>query len=196
MLGSQGTLEKTEAPAAASTLACLGDNTRTQKCFRTANSQKLPGNQLDLQQRVLHRQGTCTDAAKSESTGTSYISKSSKLLDFSDGSKPCLRNQVGRDWRHKCALLCRKEQALGQCWLSPQHKTTVLGMVVFQTYRGFSMRASIQLLPFISLVVAITYSVPPSSNWERKRRAAISAKVTPPRKNINVTRFSPGWPKR
>lgn len=86
MLGSQGTLEKTEAPAAASTLACLGDNTRTQKCFRTANSQKLPGNQLHLQQRVLHRQGTCTDAAKSESAGTSYIRKSSKLLDFSEAN--------------------------------------------------------------------------------------------------------------
>ena len=41
----------------------------------------------------------------------------------------------------------------------------------------------------------MTYSVPPSSSWERNRRAAISAKVTPPRKKIRVTRFSPGWPK-
>lgn len=59
-------------------------------------------------------------------------------------------------------------------------------------YKGFSIRDSIQVAPFISLVVAMTYSVPPSSNWERKRRAATSAKVTPPRKNIRVTRFSPG----
>lgn len=59
---------------------------------------------------------------------------------------------------------------------------------------GRSMRDLIQVVPFISFVVAITYSIPLSSTWERKRRAAISAYVTPPRKNTSVVRFSPCWP--
>lgn len=59
---------------------------------------------------------------------------------------------------------------------------------------GWSMRDLIQVLPFMSFVVAMMYSIPLSSIWERKRSAAISAYVTPPRKNTSVVRLSPCWP--
>ena len=59
---------------------------------------------------------------------------------------------------------------------------------------GRSMRDLIHVVPFRSFVVAIIYSIPLSSIWERKRRAAISAYDTPPRKNTSVVRFSPCWP--
>lgn len=73
------------------------------------------------------------------------------------------------------------------CQVFEQETQGVLGL-------GLSMRDLIHVVPLMSLVVAMTYSIPPSSIWERKRSAAISAYVTPPRKNTSVIRFSPCWP--
>lgn len=102
-----------------------------------------------------------------------------------------------------CLLLCKHLE--GTCntlvWCAQLHvvyvsRVTNSCMYVTQGVwdSGRSMSDLIHVVPLISFVVAITYSMPLSSIWERKRRAAISAYVTPPRKNTRVVRFSPCWP--
>jgi hypothetical protein len=68
-------------------------------------------------------------------------------------------------------------------------------LTVEKGFGGRGVRTSIRdcshVVPVISFVVAITYSVGPSSSCERNRRAEISANVTPPRKKTRVTFCSP-----
>lgn len=131
--------------------------------------------------------------------------------------KKYLASSADSKQKKMCLLLCQAAQtSIRHLQFTDGHKTSRWvfffffnhnGWVVWcsQVYTqvshwfcdsGLSMRDLIQVVPFMSLVVAIMYSIPLSSIWERKRRAAISAYVTPPRKNTSVVRFSPCWPAR